>query len=166
MVGLFAGIGRLVGFMVGVWLAGWFVRYLVCRSVEPFGRLAISNLSLTDQPIIFHLSEISARISGIGGSTSPRFSFGWLAAVGLPDLCLQVAGQVWSVFHLASSGGIPFLLDRLSSDRSGKAQKGVCDWLCHAMYQYIYIRMLHIQLPVLPIPLLVMGWNQFLVTPP
>ena len=166
MVGLFAGIGRLVGFMVGGWLAGWFVCYLVCRSVEPSGRLAISNLSPTDQPII-HPSIwdqcLNFRNRGFDVSS---FSFGWLAAVGLPDPCLQVAGQVWSVFHLASQGGIPFLLDRLSSDRSGNAQKGVCDWLCHAMYQYIYIRMLHIQLPVLPIPLLVMGWNQFLVTPP
>ena len=61
------------------------------------------------------------------------FSFGWLVAVGLPDPCLQVAGQVWSLFHLASQRGIPSLLDRLSSDRSGNAQKGVCDLLCHAM---------------------------------
>ena len=50
--GLFAGIGSLVGFMVGGWLAGWFVCYPVCWSVEPSGRLAISNLSPFDQSTI------------------------------------------------------------------------------------------------------------------
>ena len=168
MVGLFAGIGRFVGFMVGGWLAGWFVCYPVCRSVEPSDRLAISNLSPTDQPII-HSSiwSLTNRTKTVllsvlaldqclnfrnRGFVVSQFSFGWLAAVGLPDPCLQVAGQVWSLFHLASQRGIPSLLDRLSSDRSGNAQKGVCDLLCQAMYQYIYILMLHIQLPVLPIP--------------
>ena len=166
MVGLFAGIGRLVGFMANVWLAGWFVCYLVGRSVEPSGRLAISNLSPTHQPIIHpSIWEQCLNFRNRGFDVS-SFSFGWLAAVGLPDPCLQVAGQVWSVFHLAFQGGIPFLLDRLSSDRYGNAQKVVCDWLRHAMYQYLHIRMLHIQLPVLLIPLLVMGWNLFLVTPP
>ena len=181
MVGLFAGIGRLVGFMVGGWLTGWFVCYPVCRLVEPSGRLAISNLSPFDQltihPSIWSLTNrpktvlLSALASNhclnfrnLGFDVSP-FLLGWLAAVGLPDPCSQVAGQVWSVFHLASQGGIPSLLDRLSSDRSGNAQKGVCDLLCHAMY--IYFLMLRIQLPVLPIPpILVMGWNKFLVTPP
>ena len=45
----------------------------------------------------------------------------------------------------------------------------MCDLLCHAMYQYIYILMLHIQLPesqCFTYPLLVMVRNQFLVTPP
>ena len=173
MVGLFAGIGRLVGFMVGGWLAGWFVCYPVCRSVEPSGRLAISNLSPTDQPIIHSsICSLTNQTNTVlllalaldqclnfrnRGFVVSSFSFGWLAAVGLPDPCLQVAGQVWSLFHLASQRGIPSLLDRLFSDRSGNAQKGVCDLLCHAMLPYIYILMLHIQFPVLPIPLLVMG---------
>ena len=181
MVGLFAGIGRLVGFMVGGWLAGWIVCYPVCRSVEPSGRLAISNLSPFDQPTIHPsiwsltnrpktvlLSALASNqclnFQNLGFDVSP-FLLGWLAAARLPDPCSQVAGQVWSVFHLASQGGIPSLLDPLSSDRSGNAQKGVCDLLCHAMY--IYFLMLRIQLPVLPIPpILVMGWNKFLVTPP
>ena len=181
MVGLFACIGCLVGFMVGGWLAGWFVCYPVCRSVEPSGRLAMSNLSSFDQPTIHPsiwslnnrpetvlLSELASdqylnfRNRRFDVSS---FLFCWLAAVGLPDLCLQVAGQVWSVFHLASQGGIPSLLDPLSSDRSGNAQKRVCNWLRHAMYVYFF--MLRIQLPVLPIPpILVMGWNKFLVKPP
>ena len=185
MVGLFAGIGRLIGFMVGGWLAGWFVCYPVCRLVEPSGRLAISNLSPFDQPIIHPsiwsltnrpktvlLSALASNqclnFRNLGFDVSP-FLFGWLAAVGLPGPCLQDAGQVWSVFHLASQEGIyhPSLIgnDRLSSDWSENAQKGVCDFLCHAMY--IYFLMLCIHLPVLPIPpILVMGWNKFLVTPP
>ena len=181
MVGLFAGIGRLIRILVGSWLAGWFVCYPVCRLVEPSGRLAISNLSPFDQPTIHPsiwsltnrpktvlLSALASNqclnFRNLGFDVSP-FLFGWLAAVGLPGPCLQDDDQVWSVFHLASQEGIPSLLDRLSSDRSGNAQKGVCDLLCHAMY--IYFLMLRIQLPVLPIsPKLVMGWNKFLVTPP
>ena len=81
MVGLFAGIGRLVGFMVGGWLAGWIVCYPVCRSVEPSGRLAISNLSPTDQPTIYLRSVLEfpeskvrrlpvfVRLVGCGGAT-------------------------------------------------------------------------------------------------
>ena len=181
MVGLFAGIGCLVGFMVGGWLAGWFACYPVCRLVEPSGRLRRLATSMHVYPTYHHLTSqpsihpsiwsltnrpktvlLSALASNqclnfrnLGFGVSP-FLLGWLAAVGLPDPCSQVAGQVWSVFHLASQGGIPSLLDRLSSDRSGNAQKGVCDLLCHAMY--IYFLMLRIQLPVLPIPpILVMG---------
>ena len=159
MFGLFAGMGRLVGFMVGGWLAGWIVCYPVCRSVEPSGRLAISNLSPTDQPTIHSsICDQCLNFRNRRFDVSP-FSFGWLAALGLPDPCLWVAGQVWSVFHLASQGGIPSLLDRLSSDRSGNGQNGVCDLLCHAMYQYIYILMLHIKLPVLHIPPTCNGLN-------
>ena len=40
------------GRIYGRWLACRFICYPVCRSVEPSGRLAISNLSPTDQPII------------------------------------------------------------------------------------------------------------------
>ena len=158
MVGMFAGIGRLVGFMVGGWLAGWFVCYPVCRLVEPSGRLAISNLSPFDQPTIhprdgssiyliaiqptkdctfisaciksvFEFPEsgvwrlpVFARLVGCGGAT-------WPITLTL-TLCSQVAGQVWSVFHLASQGGIPSLLDRLSSDL-GTLKKGCAT--CFAM---------------------------------
>ena len=59
MVGLFAGIGRLVGFTVGGWLAGWFVCYPVCRSVEPSGRLAISNLSPTCHVAVHIYSHVA-----------------------------------------------------------------------------------------------------------
>ena len=167
MAGLFAGIGRLVGFMVGGWLAGWFVCYPVCRLVESSGRPACYIQPITvwpaNHPSIYLIANqltkdctfISAYIRSVlefpeSGFWRLPFLFGWLVAVGLPDPCLQVAGQVWSVFHLASQGGIPSLLDRLSSDRSGNAQKRVCDLLCHALY--IYFLMLHIQLLVLPIP--------------
>ena len=122
MVDLFAGIGRLVGFMVGGWLAGWFVCYPVCRLVEPSGRLAISNLSPFDQPTIHPsiwsltsrpktvlLSVLASNqclnFRNLGFVVSPCL-LGWLAAVGLPDPCSQVAGQVWSVFHLYPLKGV------------------------------------------------------------
>ena len=40
---------------------------------------------------------------------------------------------------------------RLSPDRSGNTHNGVCDLLCHAMYQYTYIFSCCVQLRVLPI---------------
>ena len=117
MVGLFACIGCLVGFMVGGWLAGWFVCYPVCRSVEPSGRLAMSNLSPFDQPTIHPsiwslnnrpetvlLSELASdqylNFRNWRFDVS-SFLFGWLAAVGLPDPCLQVAA--WSSLERISS---------------------------------------------------------------
>ena len=129
--------------------AGLFAIHSVGWLSHPAG-LPISNLSPFDQPTIHPsiwsltnrpktvlLSALASNqclnFRNLGFDVSP-FLLGWLAAVGLPDLCSQVAGQVWSVFHLASQGGRPSLLDRLSSDRSGNAQKGVCDLLCHAMY--------------------------------
>ena len=178
---------RSFGRIYGQWLACRLVCLLFSLSVGWAIRPAcyiyacISNLSLFDQPAIHpSIWSLTNRPETVlpsalasnqclnsrnpGFDVSP-FLLGLLAAVGLPDPCSQVAGQVWSVFHLASQGGIPSLLDRLSSDRSGNAQKGACDLLCHAMY--IYFLMLRIQLPVLPIPpILVMGWNKFSVTPP
>ena len=80
--------------MVGVWLAGWFVCYLVCRSVEPSGWLAISNLSPTDHwpanhPSIYLTSVLEflesgvrrllifVRLVGCGGVTWPMFASRW-----------------------------------------------------------------------------------------
>ena len=176
---------RSFGRIYGRWLAcrlvcllsslsvGWAIRpacYIQPITVWPANHPSIyhSIWSLTNRPKTVLLSALASNqclnFLNLGFDVSP-FLLGWLAAVGLPDPCSQVAGQFWSVFHLASQGGIPSLLDRLSSDRSRNAQKGVCGLLCHAMY--IYFLMLRIQLQVLPIPpILVMGWNKFLVTPP
>ena len=122
MVGLFVAIGRLVGFMVGGWLAGWFVCYPVWRSVEPSGRLAIQPITdwPANHPSIYLIANqptkdcsfISACIRSVlefpvWGFDVSYFSSGWLAAVELHDPCLQVSGQVWGVFHLASQVGIP-----------------------------------------------------------
>ena len=150
-------------------LVGWAIQpacYIQPITVWPTNHPSI--WSLTNRPKTVLLSALASNqclnFRNLGFDVSP-FLLGWLAAVGLPDPCSQVAGQVWSVFHLASQGGIPSLLDRLSLDRSGNAQKGACDLLCHVMY--IHFLMLRIQLPVLPIPfILVMGWNKFLVTTP
>ena len=97
---------------------GWAIRpacYIQPITVWPANHPSIyliANQPTKDCTSINACIKISAWIFGIWGLTSPRFySAGWLA-VGLPGPCLQDAGQVWSVFHLASQEGIPSLLDR------------------------------------------------------
>ena len=165
--GWFVCLYRLFGRIYGRWLAcrlicllsslsvGWAIRptgYVQLITVWPANHPSIWSLNNRPETVLF--SELASdqylnfRNRRFDVSS---FLFGWLAAVGLPDPCLQVAGQVWSVFHLASQWGIPSLLDPLSSDRSGNAQKRVCNWLRHAMY--VNFSMLRIQLSVIPIPL-------------
>ena len=114
---------RSFGRIYGRWLACRLDCLLSSLSVGWTIRPACYIQPITDWPAN-HLSAINAWISGIEGLTPPRFrSAGWLR--------WSVAGQVWSVFHLASQGGIPSLLDRLSSDRSGKVKTGCVT--CFAM---------------------------------
>ena len=126
-------IGQLEVWMVSSWLSYWFVRYLVCWSVGRTIRLAFypTNHRLTGYPYI-HLSDRwptnqrqflyynkrSVFEFSVSGFNVSPFPSGWLAAVGLPDPCLQVTGQVWGVFQLVSMGIYPSPSWRTLPDRS------------------------------------------------
>ena len=147
MVGLFAGIGRWSDLRSVVGLpAGLFAIQSVDRLNHPVDLLYPTYHRLTSPIIHSSICSLTNQTNTVlllalaldqclnfrnRGFVVSSFSFGWLAAVGLPDPCLQVAGQVWSLFHLASQRGISSLLDSLFSDRSGNAQKGVLT--CFAM---------------------------------
>ena len=144
--------------------AGLFAIRSVGRLNHPAGLL--SNLSPTDRPTIHpYIWSLTNRPKTVllsvlasdqclnfryrGFDVSP-FSSGWLAAVGLPDPCLQVSGQVWGVFHLASQGGIPSSIAYPRIDL-GTLNKGcVTCFVMPCISTYIFSCC--IQLPVLPIP--------------
>ena len=129
-------VGWLVGSvdcgrMDGQWLvASRFVCYLVCQSVEPSGRLAIQPTTewlaiqasirpLTNQPNTVLLQAINAWISGIRGSTYPRFrSAGWLRWCCLTHACMHWS-ILGSVLSSLSGGYAPPRFDEQSPDRSG-----------------------------------------------
>ena len=131
--------------------AGLFVIWSVGRSFKASDRLAIQQTTdcLTIHTSIYLTAEQPTKDSSSttdqclnlryrGFDVSPFLS-GWLAAVGLTDSCLQVAGQIWGVFYLASLGDMPLLASSLngdSPDRSENTPRG--ELLCHVMYHYLY----------------------------
>ena len=104
-------ISRLEVWMVSEWLARW----LVCIwSVGRTNRPACYPTTdwpaihpLTNQPQFFYkrslLEFLVSEVRRIPVSIQP------VGTVGSPNPCLQVAGQVWGAFHLASLGDIPLL---------------------------------------------------------
>ena len=107
------------GRMDGQWLvASRFVCYLVCRSVEPSGRLAIQPTTewlaiqasiwpLTNQPNTVLLKAINVWISGIRGSTYPRFRpAGWLRWCCLTHACTSLVG-LYRIINLPDTGYQP-----------------------------------------------------------
>ena len=176
MVGLFAdrSMGKygwsVVGLPIG-WFAIWVVGS-VGQTIRPIcsptnhrltGHLYIHPPTAdTNQPKTVLLQAISAWISVIGDSTYPCFQSAGLVAVGLPDPCLQVTGQVWGVFHLASIGDIsPPRIGGHLTDKSGNTPRGV--WFV-LPYQYLYSHAIY-SLHCSPDPLLVISWERYLVTP-
>ena len=90
------------------------------------------------------------------------FSSGWLAAVVLPYPSLRVSGQVRRISP-SLSRGIPSSIAYPRIDLRTLNKRYVTCFAITCISTYISSGC--IQLQVLPIPLLVMGWNRYLVTP-
>ena len=83
---------------------------LACRLVCLLSGLSVGRSNhptyhwLTGHPSIYLIANLPT--IGTGVRRIPISSVR-LAAVGLPGPCLQVAGQIWGVFHLDSQRDIP-----------------------------------------------------------
>ena len=156
---------RSFGRIYGRWLAcrlvcllsglsvGWTIRPTCYQPITDWPTIHPYIWSLTNRPKTVLLSVLASDQClnfSVSGVRRLPVLVQLVGCGGATDPCLQVSGQVWGVFHLASQGGIPSSIAYPQIDL-GTLNKGCVT--CFAMPCIsTYIFSCCIQLPVLPIP--------------